>query len=124
MHGRRRSGTDAVFGQEPGDGGLAKRGLDPAHRSPASRARVEVGTKNVGEQPRPALARRGAGVVFVGVGVVAAERGCGDYFGLDLNVTESSRRATTSFHRSSYFGNPVGGHSSISSSGRSGASSV
>jgi len=62
-----------VLGQEPGDGGLAERGLDPAHRSAASRARVEVGTKNVSEQPRPPFARWGAGVVFVGV--VAAERG-------------------------------------------------
>src|SRR5258706_11610112 len=53
--------------------GRAKRGLDPAHRSTASRARVEVGTKNVSEQPPPALARRGAGVVLVFV--VATERG-------------------------------------------------
>ena len=27
MHGRRRSGTEAVFRQEPSDGGGAKRGL-------------------------------------------------------------------------------------------------
>jgi predicted RNA polymerase sigma factor len=61
-----------VFGQEPGDGGLAKRGLDPAHRSTASRASVEVGTEDVSEQPRPALARRGAVVVVVFL--IAAER--------------------------------------------------
>jgi hypothetical protein len=75
VHGRRRSGTEPVFGQEPGDGGWAERDLDPTHRSAASRARVEVGTKHMREQPRPTVARWGAGVVFVGVGVVAAERG-------------------------------------------------
>ncbi len=73
MHGRRRSGTEAVLGQEPGDGGLAERGLEPSHGSAASRAGVEVGTKDVSEQPRPPFARRGAGVVLVGV--VATERG-------------------------------------------------
>jgi integron integrase len=38
VHGRRRSGTQTVFGQEPCDGGWAKGGLEPTHRSTASRA--------------------------------------------------------------------------------------
>src|SRR5262249_38416045 len=70
----RRSSTEAMFSQEPGDGGFCERGLDPTHRSATSRAGVEVGTEDVSEKPRPPIACRRSVVVAL-VGIVGTDQG-------------------------------------------------
>ena len=59
----RRLGTQAVFGEQSGRGILGEGHLEPSHRSTASGAGIEVGPKDVSEQPSPSLACRGAVVV-------------------------------------------------------------
>jgi len=63
-----------VRGQKAGDLGWPERGVEPTHRSAAARAGIEVGAKDVSEEPRPAFARRGVGVIFANV-VAAVDRG-------------------------------------------------
>jgi hypothetical protein len=72
--GNRRSGAEAVVGQEPGDGGLGERRVAPAHRPTAARAGVEVGAKDVGQEPRPTVACCRSSVVRVGAGAFVERR--------------------------------------------------
>ena len=75
MNGKWRPGPKSLLCQAPVDGGLCEGGLEPAHGPAAKRAGGQIGAKHMGQEPGPAVARWGRGVVLIGVVVAAVADG-------------------------------------------------